>query len=240
VAARATLVLLPGMEGSGAIYGPLVEAAPPGIETLSVSYPAGAANGYDDLMPLCRAALPRGRPFHLLGWSFSGPLALRIAAERPPGLRGVVLASSFVRRPSWVPAAMHRLARPWLFKLYPPAAQLKALLGRQDTPELRRLLREAHALAGAEALAGRVRAAMTVDAREALRACVVPILYLRATRDEVVRARCADEVRALAPATEIVELPGSHLTLIAAPAAAWAALLPFLERTRDGAEPSSF
>jgi pimeloyl-ACP methyl ester carboxylesterase len=225
-----TLVLLPGMDGSGVIFRPLVETAPPDVELVTITYPSGAKNGYDDLMPLVRALLPRNRPFHLLGWSFSGPLAVRIAAENPPGLRSVILASSFVRNPSWVPAAMHRLARPWLFKLYPALAQLRALLGRRISRELRRLIGEAHAIAGAEALACRVRAAMTVDAREALRACPVPILYLRAVADRVVRARCAEEVRALAPSAEIVELEGPHLALVADPVASWAALTPFMAR----------
>ncbi len=205
-------------------------AAPVGVEVVTITYPSGAKNSYEDLLPLVRALLPRGRPFYLLGWSFSGPLALRAAAENPAGLRGVILASSFVRRPSWVPAAMHRLARPWLFKLYPAAAQAKALLGRRASPELRRLLGEAHAIAGAEALACRVRAAMTVDATAELGACPVPLLYLRATADEVVRARCADDVRAVVPSVEIVELAGPHLALVTNPAASWAALTAFMER----------
>ena len=228
--ARATLVLLSGMEGSGAIFRPLVEAAPAGVEILTLGYPPGAANRYADLLPVVRELLPRGRPFHLLGWSFSGPLALLAAAENPPGLRGVVMASSFVRQPSWVPRGMHRLARPWLFKLFPEAAQMKALLGGAS-PELRRLIREAHELAGPEALACRVRAAMTVDARPVLRACPVPILYLRAAADEVVRARCADEIRDLVPSVEIVDLAGPHLALVTNPPASWAALTPFMART---------
>src|SRR5689334_12411833 len=94
-----TLVLLPGMDGSDRLFGPLQATTPPGVETVAVGYPPGARNGYDDLLPLVRAQLPTERPFFLLGWSFSGPLALLAAAERPPYLRGVILAASFVRTP---------------------------------------------------------------------------------------------------------------------------------------------
>lgn len=228
---RRTIVLLPGMEGSGSVYRPLIEAAPPGVDTLTVTYPSGATQDYDALLPLVRAQLPRDRPYHLLGWSFSGPLALRAAAGPPPGLRGVVLASSFVRRPSWVPTALHRLARPWLFRFYPAAAQTKALLGGHASADLRRLLAEAHALAGPAAIAARVRAAMTVDATADLCACSVPILYLRARRDGVVRAKCADEIRALCPSVEVAELAGPHLALLTDPRAAWTALSAFMDRT---------
>jgi pimeloyl-ACP methyl ester carboxylesterase len=219
------------MEGSGIVYRPLIAAAPPDVDALTLTYPSGPAQSYDALLPVVRASLPRDRPYHLLGWSFSGPLALRAAAEKPPGLRGVVLAASFVCRPSWVPTAMHRLARPWLFRFYPAAAQTKAMLGRHAPPDLRRLLAEAHALAGPAAIAARVRVAMTVDATAELCACPVPILYLRARRDGVVRARCADEIRALVPSVEIGELAGPHLALLTNPAAAWAALSAFMDRT---------
>ncbi len=36
-------------------------------------------------MELVRAALPAGEPYILLGESFSGPIALALAAERPHG-----------------------------------------------------------------------------------------------------------------------------------------------------------
>jgi pimeloyl-ACP methyl ester carboxylesterase len=119
-----------------------------------------------------REQLPTDRPFHLLGWSFSGPLALLAAAERPPGLRGVVLAASFVKTPvPYLPRWVHRLATPALFRFYPAASRAKALLGGYGTREVRRLLAEAHAFAGTEALACRARAALSIDATAAL-ACL--------------------------------------------------------------------
>jgi pimeloyl-ACP methyl ester carboxylesterase len=46
---------------------------------------------YDELLPLVLEHLPTDRPFVVLGESFSGPLAIRIAAVRPPCLRALVL-----------------------------------------------------------------------------------------------------------------------------------------------------
>jgi hypothetical protein len=59
-------------------------------------------------------------------------------------------------------------------------AQVKALLGGFSTPELRALLVEAHSNVCAEGMACRARAALSVDATDALMACPVPVLYLRA------------------------------------------------------------
>jgi pimeloyl-ACP methyl ester carboxylesterase len=233
-----TLLLLPGMDGSEALFQPLVQSAPPDVSVVTVGYPPGGANTYQDLLPRIQAILPRQGPFFMLGWSFSGPLALMVAAQRPPGLAGIVLASSFVRRPApYVPSWAHHLARPLLFRFYPAFSQVKALLGGYTTPELRALLARAHSQAGPEALACRVRAALTVDATAALAACPVPVLYLRADRDRVVPASRADEIRRLLPTLEIAELAGPHLALATNPVASWAAITAFMTRTESPSPP---
>ena len=233
---RQTLVLLPGMDGSEALFEPLVRAAPPEVDVVTVGYPAGAGNTYEDLLPRVEAILPRQKPFFLLGWSFSGPLALMVAARRPSGLTGIVLASSFVRRPApYAPIWARHLARPLLFRLYPTFSQVKALLGGHTTPYLRRLMAKAHTEAGAEALACRVRAAMSVDARAALAACPVPVLYLRADRDRVIPASRCEEICQLLPTVEVADLEGPHLALATNPGASWAALTAFMRRTGAGA-----
>ena len=229
---RATLVLLPGMDGSAAMFAPFLDAAPPQVDAITVPYPAGGANTYPELLPAVQAMLPRDRPFHLLGWSFGGPLALLAAAARPPGLRGVILAASFIRRPvRYLPPWARHLARPLLFRLYPAASQLKALVGGHATPDLRRRLAAAHKQAGPAALACRVREALTVDATGSLQACPVPLLYLRGDADEVIAARHAEAFRALAPTLEIADIAGPHLALVTNPAAAWRAVAAFLART---------
>jgi len=226
-----TLVLLPGMDGGDKLFGPLQSTAPADVETGAVGYPPGPHNGYDDLLPLVRAQLPTDRPFFLLGWSFSGPMALLAAAERPPGLRGVILAASFVKAPvPWLPRWAHRLATPALFRFYPAASRAKALLGGYGTREVRRLLAEAHAFAGTEALACRARATLSIDATEALGSCPVPVLYLRARKDGVIPASRADEIRRARPSVEVVDIDGPHLALVTNPTDAWAALSEFMNR----------
>ncbi|HEY7372319.1 MAG TPA: alpha/beta fold hydrolase [Polyangia bacterium] len=230
-----TLVLLPGMDGGDKLFGPLRAGAPAGTETIAVGYPPGTHNGYDDLLPLVRAQLPADRPFFMLGWSFSGPLALLTAAERPPHLQGVILAASFVKTPvPWLPRWARRLATPALFRFYPAASRAKALLGGYGTREVRQLLAEAHAFAGTEALACRARAALSIDASEALAACPVPVLYLRARADGVIPASRADEIRRARPSVEVADIDGPHLALVTNPTAAWEALRAFMDRVGAG------
>ncbi len=228
-----TLVLLPGMEGSDLLFQPLVKSAPPDVRPITVSYPAGEQNSYEDLLPMVLAALPTGCPFYILGWSFSGPMALMAAARHPPGLRGVVLASSFVRRPVPLPRWMRHLARATLFRLYPSTYQVKALLSGADVRGLRRLVAEAHRMAGPAALACRARAAMAVDARELLRSCGVPVLYIRATSDHLIAGHHADDAKAILPRIRIVDIPGPHMALVINPSLSWAALSRFMEEVES-------
>jgi pimeloyl-ACP methyl ester carboxylesterase len=226
-----TLVLLPGMDGSDKLFGPLRATAPAGLDTIALGYPPGPQNGYADLLPFVCAQLPTDRPFFLLGWSFSGPLALLAAATRPARLRGVILAASFVKKPvRYLPRWAGRLATPALFRFYPAASRAKALLGGYGTAEVRRLLAEAHAFAGVEAIAQRARATLSIDATDALVACPVPVLYLRARKDGVIRRNHADEIRRVRPSVEIADIDGPHLALVTNPAAAWAALSAFMDR----------
>src|SRR6185369_5547099 len=117
------LVLLPGMDGTGEMFAPLLGQQMSGIEPTVVRYPDRAAT-YAQHEAVVRCELPRDRPYVLLGESFSGPVAVAIAAEQPRGLVGIVLCASFLTSP-------HRLLRP--LRALTPLANPKlvpGLLGR--------------------------------------------------------------------------------------------------------------
>ena len=93
------LLLLPGLDGTGVLFRPLLKSLPDWLEPVVIPYPTQQVLGYDDLLSTIRQALPLDEPFLLLGESFGGPLALRLAASKPPGLKGVILCGSFVTCP---------------------------------------------------------------------------------------------------------------------------------------------
>src|SRR4051812_11267801 len=92
-------IFLPGMDGTGLLFEPLLrlwkEDAPP----LVISYPSDQLLGYDALESLVGSRLIERDPYILIAESFGGPIAMRIAARRPPNLRGLVLSATFVREP---------------------------------------------------------------------------------------------------------------------------------------------
>jgi pimeloyl-ACP methyl ester carboxylesterase len=165
----------------------------------------------------------------LVGESFSGPLALMAAARRPAGLAAVVLCASFVRNPVWRrPGWLRHLVRPFVFRLHRKLALTRLLLAGRSSAELRRLISEALAPLRPEVLACRVRSVLGVDVTSELLACPVPILYLQATRDAIVPAHNAAEIRSLCPSVRIVPIRAPHAVLQTQPAAAAAAIATFL------------
>src|ERR1700726_4993690 len=113
VATLPALVLLPGLDGTGKLFSELVKYLGSSVDSLIVGYPKDQPMGYDELEALVWAALPRNQSFVLLGESFSGPIAIRIAARSPAGLVAVILCGTFAKNPF-----------PWLRWARPLAAYL--------------------------------------------------------------------------------------------------------------------
>lgn len=221
---RPRLLLLPGLDGTGLLFEPFLAALPTGAGADVVAYPPDLPLDYEGCTALARGRMPADGPWIALGESFSGPVALRLAVERPPGLVGVALVASFVSPPAGRAAArLARLAAPAAFRLRPPGLALRWLLSGGDDALARRV-RDAVATVHPSVLGARLRAVLSVDARAPAAACPVPLLYLRGTRDRLVPRRCGAEVAMVAPKVRVVDLDAPHLVLQAAAAPAVEAL----------------
>lgn len=209
------LVVLPGLDGTAQLLAGFADAARAAgfARVEAMAYPTDRTLGYRDLETLARDALPRDEAFVLLGESFSGPVAIAIAADPPPNLHGLVLSTTFAKAPVPVPASLASLARIAPVRTLPTGALSLALLGRWATPALERDLRDALDTVAPAVLRARAEAAMRVDVRDRLARIRVPALCLRATRDRLLRPGAHRALRAgLADAREIA-IDGPHLLL---------------------------
>jgi pimeloyl-ACP methyl ester carboxylesterase len=225
-------VLLPGLDGSGRLFAPLLAAAPRWLEAESISFPADRPLGYDALAALVRPRLP-GEPFVLVAESFSGPLAVRLAAERPPGLAALVLAATFLWRPlNRLLHPVSRLAGARFFGLGMPGPVVRQLLAGPDAPaSIVEEVQRAVAAVPPAVLAHRSTEALGVDVRNALARVEVPILFLAPTRDRLIRPDAHADVRSVRPDAEIAFLDAPHMVLQRSPQASLARIEEFLEAT---------
>ncbi len=231
--ARLPGLLLPGIDGSGRLYGPLVEAGPRAFRPEVVSYPPDAVLGYDDLVALVRARLPAGR-FLLLAESFSGPIAIRVAAGRPKGLVALVLAATFLHSPlNPLLHPVRGLIGARLFGLPMPAALIRWFMAGPDAPDpLVEEVRRAVAAVSADVMARRAAESLRVDVREELARVDAPILVLCPTRDRLIRTDVAEEILALRPDAEVSLVDAPHMVLQRCPHASLARIEEFLKGAR--------
>jgi pimeloyl-[acyl-carrier protein] methyl ester esterase len=205
------IVLLPGLNGTARLLedvrARLAEKRPASI----VAYPTDQPLGYADLFGYVCDRLPAGR-FVMLGESFSGPIAIEIAARLPDRTAGLILAVSFARRP--IPFG-GTLAQTWLSMRLPrpKSAMASALMGRQATLALKQALGETLATVANEVVAFRVGEAMRVDRRASLREVACPVLYLKGKRDWLLGDAPAQEVLRTAKRAELREIDGPHMLL---------------------------
>lgn len=207
-----TIVLLPGMDGSGWLFADFVAAL--AAKTQVVSYPPDQPLDYAELERLIEAVLPADEPFILLGESFSGPLAISIASRSPPLLRGVVLVCTFAKSPGPpIPRFLRKLFSGLPIEWTPVFVASGLLMGRYDSPSLRRQLAAATRDVSRSVWRTRMNAIFGVDVTEALAKIKLPILYLRATNDRVVPNEAFDVIAAASSAVKLVEIEGPHALL---------------------------
>lgn len=213
----ATLCLLPGLDGTGRMFVPFEAAARAAgfVDVRTIVYPHDQGLDYAALESFVRARLPRETPFVLLAESFSGPVALAIAAEPPAHLRGLVLSTSFAAAPLPMPRLLAWLAP--LAPMRPPMSLLSwLLLGRWSTAALRDALRAALDTVPVAVLRARVDAVLRSDLRSArtrMSKIRVPTLCLHADADRLIPASATARLASCIRDARIARVDGPHLLL---------------------------
>jgi pimeloyl-ACP methyl ester carboxylesterase len=223
------------MDGTGVLFDDLVHALPPTPTPVVISYPIDVALDLDGLVAFVEPRLPRGEPYVMVGESFSGLVAVRLASRRPAGLVGLALVASFLRYPPIRAALWRVVARKELFRVPPPAAALRALLLGADAPAaLVDRVRAAVQSVAPDVLARRFRAVLAIDARDYLARVDMPVMYIRGSRDRLVGLWAAQQVRAARSEAKVVTLEAPHLVLQRCPEEGATSLTAFVERCSAG------
>ena len=222
------LILLPGLDGTGKLFSDFVQVLGPDISSHIVAYPKDVALGYAQLETLARAALPRDRPFVVLGESFSGPIAIRIGAQPPAGLLGIVLCGAFARNPYPLMAWAGSLAAWFPVKSLPQWVRAPLMWGSMDPDRAPEKLARAMADVSETVIRHRIAALLAVDESAALASIRMPMLVLQAARDLVIPASATEWILKCAPRARLVQIDGPHLLLQTRPGECAAAVTEFL------------
>ncbi|HUQ12488.1 MAG TPA: hypothetical protein VM146_19435 [Steroidobacteraceae bacterium] len=226
------LVLLPGLDGTGELFAPLL-AALRGTDCQVIAYPPDREMDYAGHEAHARQQLPRD-DYILLAESFSGPVGVSIAASAPQNLRGLILCCSFASNPLPLFGPLTRLVGAFPATKLPPRLLVPFLYAGHSTPELRRAHAQAMAKVSARALRGRVASILGVDHSQLLRHIKAPMLYLLARRDRLIRRAAFNRIDRLRPDIQLQQLDGPHFLLQTLPGEAAAKIIEFCRFVKTG------
>ena len=217
---RADVVLLPGLHGSRALFSSFVALAPAWARCRPLALPSIGGQTFD---ALAESLLPELKPlegFVLLGESFSGPIAARLAFRLGQKVALLVLCNPLVEMPFGFSAG---LAAAGVTSRWMPAWCAAALLAAGDRALGREALREVRLLPR-ETLEGRLAAAFSATVDELAPLLGAPLLAVLGSKDRLVsRARTRALLRGV-PFSTAVDLSGPHLIVQAKPAEVWDAI----------------
>jgi pimeloyl-[acyl-carrier protein] methyl ester esterase len=224
------LVLLPGMDGTGDLLTEFVRFLPAWIVPQIVSYPANQKLSYTQIRARVQSVLPKSEPFAILAESFSSPLAVSIAANRPKNLKAVVICAGFVSPPiDGLPSLILRSLGSALFAFRAPDVAIRRyLVGKSAPDELVRIVATTVSTVAPGVLSHRLRAVLKCDVRDELRSVSVPLLFVEAAQDQLLRKRSVTDIKDAKPDATFFVIDGPHLILQTQPRKVGEMLAEFL------------
>lgn len=209
-----SLVLLPGLDGTGKLFDPLISYLPDWIQTIVVSYPRDKPYGYDELKTIVFKAYPIDKDFVILGESFSGPLAVISASEKLKGLKGIILCASFVKNPfRLIPSWLSIFSISPIYKLWPATIKLRSKFRKVKHKELVKMALDAIKSVRPNVIAARVKAILEVDVEQELLKSDIPILYLVSRKDHLIKKHNIAGIKRIKSDLIVAEIDTEHFIL---------------------------
>jgi len=224
------LVILPGLDGTGARFADFIREIAPAVDARVIPFPTDEPLGYAELETLVRQALPADRRFVLLAESFSGPLAIRIGADPPRGLAGVILCGTFAKNPyPWL-RRMRPLAVRLPIKSLPRWLRAPLMWGSGNPRRAPPRGQRAISAVAAPVIRRRIGEVLSVDETSRLGAIELPILVLTAARDRLLPRAATHLLLQSLPLAQFEEIDGPHLPLQSRPSECAVPVLRFVRR----------
>jgi pimeloyl-ACP methyl ester carboxylesterase len=221
------------MDGTGELFENLLAELPPEIKTLVVRYPTASVLNYEELTALADMQIPKNTPYVLLGESFSGPIAIALAARANEQLKGVILSCTFAINP-------RPLLSKWSF-LVPPITIndkrlriiSKLLMSNFKDENVFKQLEIVMPKVSPEIMRARLDAVIGVNYLAELAKINVPMLYLKGKQDHLVPSSASETIVKYAKNVTLVELNAPHLLLQIAAKEASEKIQFFLDRLKN-------
>lgn len=197
------IVLLPGLDGTGKLFAPIIPLLAKAAAPLVIQYPPDPSMGYEALTDYVVPLLPKA-PCVVVCESFGGPIGVRVAARLRERVTGLVLIASFIAAPR---ARWLNLVNDLLPVNYVPQTLIDlAMLSKETPKEVAHILQDISSDISPQLVRRRLRYVLACDEREAFRSAKCPALFIRGRQDRLIPASAARLAKRLRPDTKVIEL----------------------------------
>ena len=212
------VLILPGLDGTGIMLEEFSARLRTRLEVQVIEYPKDVRLNYAELASLVIGQLPRDEPYSIIAESFSGPIAAIVASTSFKGLRSLIFAASFLRKPTSIPkiainltkylplhsTMLLRLAEPFTFGQWGSRSQSESLAASVRAVSI-------------DVLAYRLRLVTEVDELDSFSKIDVPVFYIQPTYDKLVSSKAFLDMRSANRSLEKILVEGPHFILQAKP-----------------------
>jgi pimeloyl-ACP methyl ester carboxylesterase len=193
------IVLLPGLDGTGELLKDVAERLLPRRPVQLLAYPSDRPLSYAQVAKYVGERVPT-EPFVIVGESYSGPIAIEIAAT-DPRVAGLVLVSSFTRHP--LPSQLTAFAALFDLKWVPKSIIAAVLMGSNAAPKLRTQLHQVLGGLPRKIIQTRIVDVLSVDKSDRLREITCPMLCMHGRSDRLVSRKYVDEIILAQPRCQV-------------------------------------
>ena len=223
------LVFMPGMDGTGLSFEPVLPFLPDGGKITIVRYPIDKFLSFEETLECAASQIPPDDPPIVIAESFSGPVAVKMIGTGRVKAKALILCATFTKTPRpFIWRVMRFLRLPMLIKPDMPKRFFRFVIGDDELIyKLLPLWKKIHSQVPARVMQHRLKIINEVDVTTWLVKIKIPCCYLQGVNDRVVPASCAEEIKKSAPFVEIRKINAPHFILQAEPKACLKAIADF-------------
>jgi pimeloyl-[acyl-carrier protein] methyl ester esterase len=224
------LVLMPGLDGTGLSFEPILPLLPADAKITIVRYPTDKLLSFEETVECAALQIPIGVPPIVIAESFSGPVGIQMIGSGRVKAKALILCATFAKSPRpivW--RIMSFLRLPLLIRPDMPKRFFKIVIGKDKLiADLLPLWKKVHADVPARVMNHRLKIINNVDVTEWLKKLTVPCCYLQAINDRVIPSSCLTYIKNFIPNLVIKRIKAPHFILQAQPQACLNAIEDFI------------
>ncbi len=227
------LVFMPGLDGTGLSFEPILPFLPMDTNITIVRYPTDKLLSFEENVECAAQQIPTGKHPIVIAESFSGPIAIQMIGSGRVQAKALILCATFAKSPRPIVWRIIRFLRlPLLIRPDMPKHFFKIIIGDHKLiAALLPLWKKVHADIPARVMDHRLKLINQVDVTEWLEKLPVPCCYLQATDDRVIPSSCLTDFQKCIPNLVIKRIKAPHFILQAQPQACLNAIEEFISTT---------